>query len=56
MLRQLLLSHDNGKSLVINHLGLQYALSVQLCSEVVVRRRSELDERISKSDIGITMF
>ena len=31
-------------------------INVQLCSEVVVRRRSELDERISKSDIGITIF
>ena len=31
-------------------------INVQLCSEVVVRRRSELDERISKSDMGITMF
>ena len=28
-------------------------INVQLCSEVVVRRRSELDERISKSDMGI---
>ena len=25
-------------------------------SEVVARRRSEMDERISKSDIGITIF
>ena len=31
-------------------------INVQLCSEVVVRRRSELDERISKSDMGITVF
>ena len=31
-------------------------INVQLCSEVVVRRRSELDERISKSDMGITIF
>ena len=28
-------------------------INVQLRSEVVVRRRSELDERISKSDMGI---
>ena len=32
MLRQLLSSHDNGKSLVIHHLGLQHALSVFIVS------------------------
>ena len=31
-------------------------INVQLCSEVVVMRRSELDERISISVMGITIF
>ena len=37
MLRQLLSSHDNGKNLVIHHLGLQHSLSVFIVS----RQRSE---------------
>ena len=31
-------------------------INVQLCSEVVVMRQSELDERISISDMGLTIF